>query len=339
MAYELGKGDIMKRLLFAGILGLIILVGCTSTDADGDLETIKFVDAKWDSLQVHNYIAGTIMEEGYGYNTEIVTSSTAAGVQGLRQGDTHVFMEMWPDNIRDLYDEAIESGDIKKLSINFDDNAQGLYVPTYVIEGDEERGIEPMAPDLKYLEDLKKYPEVFEDPEQPGRGRALNAPSGWEVDEDIDKKFELYGLDETFNNFTPGSDSAIVISLASAYDKGEAWVGYYWEPTAVSVEYELTLLEEPEYDREIFEDTAGTAFPSMETVVAVNHEFPDQAPELTSFLSNYQTSSELTGDALAYMAENDATAEEAAIWWLKEYEEVWTEWIPEDVAEKVKSSL
>lgn len=321
------------------VFGLIVLAGCTSTGADDELDTIKFVDAQWDSLQVHNFIAGTIIEEGYDYDIEIVSGSTAAGVQGLRQGDVQVFMEMWPDNIPELYDEAIDSGDIKKVSINFDDNSQGLYVPTYVIEGDEDRNIEPMAPDLKRLEDLKDYPELFEDPEDPGRGRVINSPSGWEVDKDIDKKFELYGLDETFNNFLPGSDSAIVTSLVSAYEKGEAWVGYYWEPTTVSADYDLTLLEEPEYDEEIFKDTAGTAFPAMETVVAVNHNLPDQAPDVTEFLSNYETTSQLTEDALVYMGDNDASAEEAAMWWLKEYEDVWTEWIPEDIAEKVKESL
>lgn len=330
----------MQRRLFTMIVfGLIVLAGCTSTGADDELDTIKFVDAQWDSLQVHNFIAGTIIEEGYDYDIEIVSGSTAAGVQGLRQGDVQVFMEMWPDNIPELYDEAIDSGDIKKVSINFDDNSQGLYVPTYVIEGDEDRNIEPMAPDLKRLEDLKDYPELFEDPEDPGRGRVINSPSGWEVDKDIDKKFELYGLDETFNNFLPGSDSAIVTSLVSAYEKGEAWVGYYWEPTTVSADYDLTLLEEPEYDEEIFKDTAGTAFPAMETVVAVNHNLPDQAPDVTEFLSNYETTSQLTEDALVYMGDNDASAEEAAMWWLKEYEDVWTEWIPEDIAEKVKESL
>src|SRR5690625_6912494 len=78
-------------------------------------------------------------------------------------------MEAWTDNIKEVYEEALEAGDIEELSVNFDDNDQGLYVPTYVIEGDEERGIEPMAPDLKTVEDLKDYPDVFEDPEDPGR--------------------------------------------------------------------------------------------------------------------------------------------------------------------------
>src|SRR5690625_4661878 len=149
-------------------------------------------------------------------------------------------MEIWTDNIKDDYEEAIEAGDIEKVSTNFDDNEQGIYVPSYVIEGDPERGIEPMAPDLKRLEDIKNYPEVFEDPEDPGRGRIINAPSGWVIDQVINQKFETYGLHETFNNFMPGSDTAIITSLAAAYEKGEAWAGYYWEPTAVTAKYDLT---------------------------------------------------------------------------------------------------
>lgn len=327
----------MKRL-FVLLIGTLLLVGCMD-EANEEIDTVKFVDAQWDSLQVHNYIAGKIVEEGYGYDTEIITGSTSAAVQGVRQGDAHVFMELWTDNIPELYNEALDSGDAVQLSVNFDDNAQGLYVPTYVIEGDEERGIEPLAPNLKTVEDLKEYPDVFEDPEEPGKGRVINSPSGWEVDKDIEKKFDYYDLHDTYNLFLPGSDSAIITSLAGAYEKGEAWVGYYWEPTAVTAKYDLTLLEEAEYDEEIFEKTAGTAFPSMETVIIVNSDFPDQAPEVAEFLSNYETSSDLVSAALEYMAHNDASAEEAAIWWLNEYEDVWTEWLSKDVAEKVAASL
>ena len=50
-------------------------------------------------------------------------------------------MEAWTDNYKEVYDSGIDSGDIVELSINFDDNAQGLYVPTYIIKGDAEKGL------------------------------------------------------------------------------------------------------------------------------------------------------------------------------------------------------
>lgn len=318
-------------------IGLLLLAACTPDD--GELKEVVFADAGWDSIRVHNHIAQTILEEGMGYETEVIAGSTAATIQGLREGEINVYMEIWTDNIKEVYEESIESGDIIKVSTNFDDNEQGLYVPTYVIEGDSERGIEPMAPDLRTVEDLKDYPDVFADPENPSKGRIINGPTGWTVEEAITQKIKTYGLDETMNNFIPGSDSAAVADLVRAYEAGEAWVGYYWSPTWVTAKYDLTLLEEPEFDQEIWDETKATEFPPNDVVIAVNKNLPDQAPEIIDFLSNYKTSSELTEAALNYMEENEASAEEAALWWMNEYEEIWTSWIDDEVAEKVKDAI
>lgn len=332
-------GEKHLRKISLGIIAafLVFLAACGSDD--GELETIVFADAGWDSINVHNYIAQTIVEEGFGYDTDITTGSTAATMQGLRDGDINVYMEVWTDNIKDIYEESIESGDIEKVAVNFDDNDQGLYVPTYVIEGDPERGIEPMAPDLRTVEDLKDYPDVFVDLEEPDRGRILNGPSGWAVEEAISEKFETYGLDETMNNFIPGSDSSLVADLVRAYEAGEAWVGYYWSPTWITAKYDMTLLEEPAFDQETWDDTKATEFPPNDVVVAVHKDFPEQAEDVYEFLQNYETSSDLTEDALNYMEETDADEKEAAMWWMEEHEDIWTEWIDEETAEKVKDSL
>lgn len=329
----------MKKFMFVLFTSmLIVLAACGGSD-DGEIDTIVFADAGWDSIRVHNSIAQIIVEEGFGYDTEVTAGSTAATFQGLIEADINVYMEAWTDNIKEIYEEAIDNGDIEQLSVNFNDNDQGLYVPRYVIEGDAERGIEPLAPDLKTVEDLKKYPEVFEDPENPGRGRVINAPSGWAVADHIDDKFELYGLDETLNNFMPGSDAAIVASLVDAYNKGEAWVGYYWSPTAVTAKYDLVLLEEDPYNQEVWEETRKTEFPPNDVTVAVHKDLPEQAPDVVEFLKNYETSNALTEEMLKYLDDNDASADETAIWWMKENEDIWTAWVSEDVAKKVKEAL
>ena len=183
-------------------------------------------------------------------------------------------MEVWTDNIKDIYEEAIEKGDIVKVSTNFDDNTQGLYVPTYVIEGDAERGIEPLAPDLKTVEDLANYPEVFQDPEEPRNGQnhwcTIKLGSQLNI---WRQKLETYGLDETYNNLAPGSDSAIVASLVGAYNsKVKPWVGYYWSPTWVTAKYDLTLLEDNPYDEEIWEENKGTEFAPNDVVIAVHKD-------------------------------------------------------------------
>src|SRR5690625_3450557 len=134
-----------------------------------------------------------------------------------------------------------------------------------------------MAPDLRTVEDLKDYPDVFEDPEDPGKGRIINGPTGWEVETAITEKFDTYELHETMNNFIPGSDSAIVTDLVRAYEAGESWVGYYWSPTWVTAQYDLTLLEEPEFDQETWDENKGTEFPPNDVVIGVHKDLPEQA--------------------------------------------------------------
>jgi glycine betaine/proline transport system substrate-binding protein len=307
-------------------------------DQNAEKQTLVFADAGWDSIRFHNDVAGFIIENGYGYPTDVLPGSTPNTFLGLREGDIDIYTEVWTQNIN-TYDEAIESGDVIELSTNFDDNAQGLYVPTFVIEGDPARGIEPMAPDLKTVKDLPQYWELFKDPEDPGQGRILGAIPGWAADEILFTKFQSYGLDETYNYFRPGSDTALAAGIAKACDEGKPCVGYYWEPTWITGKYDLTLLEDEEYSDEKWNDGRSCEFPSVNVTVCVSKGMPEKAPEVVEFLKHYQTSSQLTSEALAYMQDNEADTKETAKWFLKEREELWTSWVPEEIAQKVKAAL
>ncbi|HZJ99741.1 MAG TPA: ABC transporter substrate-binding protein [Tissierellaceae bacterium] len=330
----------IKVLVIVLIASLIVVTGCSSDDtsAGGD-KTIIFADAGWDSIKLHNEIAGFIIENGYGFKTDVLPGSSAATFAGFRRGDIDVYMEAWTDNLIEIYGEAIESGDIVEVSINFDDNAQGLYVPTVMIEGDPENGIEPVAPDLVYMTDLPQYWELFQDPEEPTKGRIYGAPPGWNVDNIMQTKVDTYDLDGTFNYFSPGSDTALSTSLAAAAQKGDAWVGYYWEPTWVLGKYDMTLLLEEPYDKDKWENGYGSSFPPMPVTVCVYKDLEEEAPDVYGFLENYETSSEITNKALAFMQDTDADTQEAAMWFFEEYEELWKSWIPSDIAEKVSTAL
>ncbi|UAC50093.1 ABC transporter substrate-binding protein [Bacillus aquiflavi] len=338
----------MKKSFFFLLIFILIasLTACTSSDSSKNgksegankEETLIFADAGWDSMRFHNGVARFILENGYGYKTDIMPGSTVATIQGLGSGDIDIYMEVWTDNVKESYQKVLDSGKAVELGINYDDNTQGLYVPTYVIEGDPERGIEPLAPDLKTVEDLKKYKDLFKDPEDPSKGRIIGAIPGWSADEIMTEKIETYGLDEQFNIFRPGSDGALSTSIVNAYKAGEPWVGYYWEPTWIMGMYDMTLLEEKEYNEKDWNDGYKTAFPSVKLTIAVNKDVSENK-EVVDFLKNYKSSTEITNEALSYMQEHEATAEEAAENFLKEHEELWVEWVPEDIANKVKEKL
>lgn len=326
--------------IFMVVLGLLLIPLSVAGCAAGREEPIKLADAGWDSNQVHNAIFSFIVEHGYGYPPcEIVPGSSPVILVGVAEGDIDLLMETWSENYGEAYTDRVASGEIVELGLNFDDNYQGWLVPTYMIEGDPERGIEPMAPDLKSVFDLPEYWELFKDPEEPTKGRFLNSIPGWKCTEHNSIKLKTYGLDEYYTDFLCGSDVALSGSMVAAYEKGEPWLGYYWAPTWLLGMYDMTLLEEPPYDPEVWERDKGCAYMAVRCTIMAHPSLLDRAPDVVEFLRKYHTTCAQNNDFLNYMQENEADASAGAIYFLKEYESVWSEWVPSDVASKVKAAL
>jgi len=343
--------DSNKKVGLAIVIG-VILIGAlifyfsssspkipNTGEVQDDKGVLVLAEAGWDSIRFHNEVARLIMENGYGYKTKIIPGTTIVTFEGLKRGDIDIYMEVWTDNI-EIYPKAIENKEVLEVSVNFDDNRQGFYVPTYVIEGDPERGIKPLAPDLKSIADLPKYWEVFRDPEANGKGRIYGAIPDWAADKIVSEKVKNYGLDETYNLFRPGSGTALATSMVDAVKKGKPWLGYYWEPEWIMGKYDMTYIEEPAYAEEKWESGGYVcAFPSLPVTICVNKEMPEKAPEIVEFLKNYKTSATLTNEALAYMEANNVEAIDAAKWFLQQNKDLWITWVPKDVAEAVIAAI
>lgn len=333
-----------NRLLFlSGVLVVMMLFtsGCSRSNEAGAPARSKIVlgDCSWDSIQVHNRIAAFIIEHGYGYPVDFTFGETLPIFQGLVKGNVQVIMETWPDNMRETYDKAVASGKVLDLGSNFSDAPQGWYVPSYLVKGDPERGIKAAAPDLKSVSDLPKYWKLFMDPEEPNKGRFHNGPPGWQATAINQDKIKAYGLDKYYNDFTTGSDSALATSIATAYEQGKPWLGYYWEPTWIMGKYDMIKLEEPAYDEKRWNTDHACAYPSVQVRISINPSLDKTAPELVEFLSKYETTLEQNNAVLAYMHDTQASADEAAIWFLKQYKEEWSKWVPEEVRSKVEAAL
>ena len=134
-------------------------------------------------------------------------------------------------------------------------------------------------------------------------------------------------------------------AIASAHKRGKPALYYYWGPTWVMGLYDSTRLEEPAYDKSIFDalkteenPTKATAYPQSTITIGVNNDFKAAAPTLINFLTNYETSNALVSEMLAYMQENGEKPEDAALYFLKEKPGVWKAWVPEKVAERVEAA-
>lgn len=328
----------MKKFLSVLMIALMLsttLIGCSSDSGGGG--EIKFADAGWDSVKFHNAVAGLIAEKVYGYTwTEVPGSSTVVH-EGMLNGEIDVHMEEWTDNLAS-YSSDLEAGKFQEFGVNFDDNNQGVYVPRYVIEGDAERGIEASAPDLKYVWDLKDYPDVFPDQDNKDMGGMYGAIPGWEVDEIMHNKFMHYGLDENFNYIRPGSEAALGAAITDAYEKGEPIAAYYWEPTWLMGKYDFVLLDDEPFDEDTYLD-GESALPEVRVTIGASNEFADNNPEFVEFLEKYETSSELTSEALAHMQDTGDDYEASAKWFLAENDELLDKWLNEEDAEKMREVI
>lgn len=311
---------LMKKLM---ILVAAIAIAFTISACEPE-QTIVIGEGDWDSNAFHDQVAKIIIEEGYGVNVDVVLADTAVMVSSLKAGDIDLSMELWSDNIP-TYEDDIRAGEYVYLSTNFDDNTQGLYIPTYLAEE---------YPGLQTVQDLKDYADLFPNPEGGDKGIIYGGPEGWSATAMLHDKMEAYGLDEYYDFKTIDSTSTMNATLASAIANEEPWVGYNWEPTWVLGLYDLTLLEDSPYSPEDFEQGIG-AFPSVDVNVVVNAEFEETYPEITEFLKNYETSSETTSEALAYMQENDVEAEAAAIWFLQENVDLWDSWVTDEAYDNI----
>ncbi|MCG8454377.1 MAG: ABC transporter substrate-binding protein [Spirochaetales bacterium] len=288
---------------------------------------IVFADVSWDSVQVHNRIAAFIISKGLGdYEVEFVSGDTLPLFNGLTLGDVDVNMESWHSNFPEAYEKAIQAGTVKDLGKNIPDAPQGWWIPRYILEGDSERGIEASAPDLKHINDLPKYWQLFKDPEDSSKGVVYLGAAGWSSTITSEEFFDGAGLGDTYNSSAPGSGAALAASMVGAYEKGEPWVGYYWAPTAVLGRLDMVRLE-------------GSEFPPADVHILMNAKSAQAMPEVAEFLSRYATTVADNNLFLAMMEENGWGAEETAQWFLSDKQDVWTQWVDEAVAEKVLAAL
>ncbi len=120
-------------LLYVSVFAVVLLAACGSEtnatsgndDSKDTKEKIVFSDLGWNSIRFHNQVAATVLEEGYGYQTEVTTASMSIGLKGLENGDIDVTMEIWGDKMGDAYDKALDDGKVKQVGVNFGDTKRG----------------------------------------------------------------------------------------------------------------------------------------------------------------------------------------------------------------------
>lgn len=222
-----------------------------------------------------------------------------------------------------------------------DGGVQGLWIPKYFAEE---------HPEIKTLQDVLKNPQLFPAPEDSSKGGIVTSPQGWGAATIIAQLFKANeGEQAGYVLVDPGSAAGLDGSLARAYERKEPWVGYYWAPTSLLGKYPMVRVDlgapcdEAEWKRctTVSEcaDPKPTEWPVDKVQTLVTSTFAERAGPALDYLKQRSWSNELVNELSAYMIDNQATGEEGALHFLTEHKQIWTKWVPADVAAKVEASL
>jgi glycine betaine/proline transport system substrate-binding protein len=333
--------NLILSFVFAGAMSL-------TTSANAACK-VHLGDFDWDSANIHTAIAGYIIEKGYGCEVQSTKGSTTPIMAALFDQQIDIITEVWRDNLVQLIEDNLAKGTIIELGVNTPSSTQGFYVdkPTADKYG------------LKSVEDMKK-PEIaklFADPEAPGKGRMTSCISGWTCYTINMVKHKVYGLDEFYTNFDPGSGGALDAAVAGAFAKKKPIFTYYWAPTGLMGKVDLVRLTEPKFNKECWDamsvvvekikaegpdaytKSCASEYRDMALTKSVLTSWADANPAETKFLSQYSIPTATVNKMLAfYEDESDGDMVLTAKEYLKS-ESAWTKWVPADVAKKVNAAL
>lgn len=331
-----------KQLLSSALAAAALTFGAatTATAAEPICEidrTINFGGMSWESNLVLTDVQRLILETGYGCKTEVLPTETLPALAALERGDLDVNTEIWLNSMGTIWDDAVERGRVVRSGDLFM-GGEAWYIPKYTQE---------RLPELKTAADLAQFKDEFADPEAPGKGRFYGCPAGWACEVVSTNLFNALDLDESFTYYQPGTGAAQKAALMSDYRRKNNIVFYYWYPTPLVGSLDLVELELPEFDEERHkcltdvncENPEPNAYPNNPVFVALNKSFAEEAPQLREFFDNNEVPLDVINATLAEMEDSGDDSIDVAKWFLAEYPEVWTQWVPEDVAERVQSSL
>jgi glycine betaine/proline transport system substrate-binding protein len=323
-------------------LALAGLMAAAPAFAAEDCGSLTIAEMNWASAGLAAWVDKIILEEGYGCDVALVTGDTVPTFTSMNEkSEPDVAPELWVNAVKVALDAAVEEDRIVIASeILSDGGVEGFWVPTRLAE---EHGIKTIA-------DALAHPELFPGAEDSSKGAFFNCPSGWACQIITENQYRAIGGDDKgFELVDSGSAAGLDGSIARAFNRDEGWLGYYWAPTAVLGKYDMTRLElGVEQDAQQWEtcitqnncaEPKLTEWPRSDVFTAVTKDFSEGNPVAMEYLGKRAWSNATVNELLAWMGDNQATNEDGAWYFLENYPQIWAEWLPADVAEKVKDAI
>jgi len=317
-------------LVLALAISPVLSHGCAPA-APEEKPTIKLVEGDWTSYIVLTEIVSQIIENQLGYPTEKIQMQVSMGWPAISQGDADLAVEAWLPGRMGEIQPFLDDGTLELGSEIFQ-GKDGWFVPRFVIEGDPSRGIEPMAPDLKTILDLKeeKHWKLFENPESPGLGELVGGSPGWYDDTYDRSRIRAYELPLWRSN---QSEAIKLARMIAADKKGQPLLMYMYSPHWIFAEVDLVMLEEvdPWYEGAFEDETKDykSAYPENTIHTVIASRLKDTAPEVYRLMKNIVVGREGVAGLTLRIDVDEEEIPVVAADWISQNQDVIDQWLAE----------
>ena len=314
----------------------------TSALAMAECGNVVIAEMDWASAEFAANLDKIILEEGYGCSVDLTPGATPTTLASMEsKGRPHIAPEFWSNSVRERLNKAVEEGKITISTKLIPDASEGWYVSRSIAED---------HPEIETIDDVLARPDLFPNKEDPTKGQFVNCPSNWACATAGNNLATAYNFDShDFIVTDPGSAAGLDGTIAKSYDREEGWFGYYWQPSAVSSKYEIKQLKsDADVNIEHWntciaiegcENPQPTGFNPTTVNTIVVPDFASEQPEIMNYLQNRSYNSELVGNVLVYMSDNQASGEDGAFYFLEKFENIWSQWVSAEAADKIRKAI
>ena len=330
------------RTRLAAALGAGLAAIALAAPAQAECGRVAIANMTWATAEFAAHLDRIVLEAAFGCEVELVPGDTVPTVASMiERGQPDIAPEMWTNNAGAPLAAAFADGRVVRLvKILSDGPVEGWFVPDYFRES---------HPEVATVDDALARPDLFPHPEYDGVGAVYGCPSGWACQYVMENQFRAWrGGEKGFELVDPGSAAGLAGALTGAYDRGEAWLGYYSTPTALPAKYRMVKLDfgvphDPAHWRDCTArpdcpDPKRNAWAESRVYTVAAAEFAESAPEALSWLRRRAWPAALAGEVALYMEENRYGGEDGARYFLEKYEDLWTSWLSPERAARVKSA-
>lgn len=314
--------ETFRTTMVAGVAIAALAAPAYASELGATDEPIKLAINEWTGQHVTTHIAGEVLR-GMGYEVEYITAGNFPQHTALASGDLHATLEVWTNNVGDIYPMMKEEGQIVDIGPLGLTTREGWLYPIQV---------EELCPGLPDWTALIACKDVLVTAETFPQGRILSYPADWGTrSADI---INSLGLD--YKAVPAGSEGALIAELNASVARETPLIMMMWAPHWIFADVEVGWVELPAYEEACMSDPAWGPNPDetgdcgVEAPVTMKVAwagFEEKWPAAWDVLEAY-TLDTSAQEAMMKAIDQDGEQIEAVVAaWMAENEAVWTAWV------------